>query len=88
MSSSDDNSMQVAHECYTDGEADIVIGVLRAEGIDAIVKSNHSVLPVITGKLGRIQVYVDSADLEKAKTALESHQQSNETEPPTHPEIS
>ncbi len=88
MSSSDDNNMQIAHECYTDGEADIVVGVLRAEGIDAIVKSNHSVLPVTTGKLGRIRVYVDPADLGKAKAALESHQQSNETEPPTHPETS
>jgi len=64
------------HECYSDGEAEVVAGVLRSENIEAIVKSDppHSVLPVTAGRFGRVRVYVEEDTAERAREVLANHQ--------------
>jgi hypothetical protein len=63
------------HECYSDGEAEVVAGVLRGEGIEPIVHSDppHSVLPVTAGRFGRVRVYVEEDVAERARELLALH---------------
>lgn len=52
--------MATVHVCWSDSEADIVVSVLRAYGIEAITNSEvpHSVLPFTANGLGKVTVLV------------------------------
>lgn len=60
------------HECYDDGEAEVVIGLLREHGIEGIPNSPvpHSVLPVTASRLGKVDVLVDEAVAEQAREII------------------
>ena len=60
------------HECYNDGEAEVVIALLRDHGIEAIANSEvpHSVLPITADGLGKVLVLVDSDIAEKARDII------------------
>ena len=63
------------HECWSDGEANIILSVLRDGGIEGQVNSEitHSVFPVKTAGLGRVRVLVDEDLAERATEIIEEH---------------
>ena len=65
------------HVCYDDGEAEIVIGLLRSHGIEGIANSEvpHSVLPVTVDGLGKVQVLVDEKVAERAREIIAEREQ-------------
>lgn len=64
------------HECYNDGEAEVVIALLRDHGIEGIANSEvpHSVLPVTADGLGKVRVLVDEDVAEKARNIISKSQ--------------
>lgn len=80
MTNDDAKPIVVVHQCYSDGEAEVVAGVLRSENIEAFVKSDppHSVLPVTAGRFGRVLVYVAEEEEERAREVLANHLKENE----------
>ena len=65
------------HECYNDGEAEVVIALLREYGIEGIANSEvpHSVLPLTADGLGKVRVLVDEDVAEKALTIISESQE-------------
>lgn len=65
------------HECYDDGEAEVVIALLREYGIEGIANSEvpHSVLPVTADGLGKVRVLVDEDVAEKARDIISKSQE-------------
>ncbi len=61
------------HECYDDGEAEVVIALLRDHGIEAFANSEvpHSVLPITTDGLGKVTVLVHEDFAEKARSIID-----------------
>jgi hypothetical protein len=55
----------VVRNCCFVHEADVIVAVLEAEGIDTFVPDSH-----MAGILGRIRVLVRESDLELAREAL------------------
>lgn len=82
MTNEDANRVVAVHECYSDGEAEVIAGVLRSENIEAVIKSDppHSVLPVTAGRFGRVRVYVAEDTAERAREVLANHLRDNETD--------
>lgn len=76
---SDDKARPVVpvHECWSDGEGNIIVSVLRDGGIEATVNSEltHSVFPLKTAGLGRVRVLVDEDLADKALEIIENHRQ-------------
>ncbi len=70
-------SVVTVHECYDDGEAEVVIALLRGHGIESIANSEipHSVLPVTADGLGKVRVLVDVEVAEKAREIISSSQE-------------
>lgn len=68
------------HECYDDGEAEVVIALLREHGIEGIANSEvpHSVLPLTTDGLGKVRVLVDEDAAEKALAIIDESRKSSE----------
>ena len=66
------HNIKVVHVCEQDGEADIVIGFLKANGIDALQDSDlpHSILPANADA----EVYVNEDDYEEAMRVLEERE--------------
>jgi hypothetical protein len=64
--------MRVVHECWNDGEADVIVSCLGAHGIPARVNSEvpHNVLPLAVDGLGKVEVLVDEEDVEEAAFIL------------------
>ena len=60
------------HECYDDGEAEVVIALLRDHGIEGYANSEvpHSVLPITADGLGKVTVLVDQDFAEKARSII------------------
>jgi len=60
------------HECYDDGEAEIIIGLLRDRGIEGFSNSEvpHSVLPITADGLGKVTILVDEGRAEEARTII------------------
>ena len=60
------------HECYDDGEAEVVIALLRDHGIEGFANSEvpHSVLPITADGLGKVTVLVDGEIAEKARSII------------------
>ncbi len=60
------------HECYDDGEAEVVIALLRDHGIEGIANSEvpHSVLPITADGLGKVSVLVDEDTADKARSII------------------
>lgn len=83
-----ERSVVPVHECYNDGEAEVVIALLRSYGIEGIANSEvpHSVLPLIADGLGKVTVLVDEDAAERARSIIserpERVEESGEPEPP------
>ena len=60
------------HECYNDGEAEIVLALLRDRGIEGFANSEvpHSILPLTTDGLGKVSILVDEDLAEKARAII------------------
>ena len=67
-----ERSVVPVHECYDDGEAEVVIALLRDHGIEGIANSEvpHSVLPITAAGLGKVLVLVDENIAEQARTII------------------
>lgn len=67
--------MVAAHVCWNDNEATIIQSVLRDGGVESQLNSEvpHSVLPIKTASLGKVEVLVRQEDLPRAKEVLASH---------------
>lgn len=67
-----ERSVVPVHECYDDGEAEVVIALLRSHGIEGIANSEvpHSVLPIIADGLGKVTVLVDEDAAERARSII------------------
>ena len=65
-------SIVPVHECWDDGEAEVVIALLRDRGIEGIANSEvpHSVWPLTTDGLGKVTVLVDEDLAEKARSII------------------
>ncbi len=63
------------HVCWDDHEADIIVSVLLDGGIEAVLNSEvpHSVLPIKTAGLGKVEVLVREAELAEAERVIRSH---------------
>ena len=70
------------HECYDDGEAEVVIALLRHYGIEGFANSEvpHSVLPITANGLGRVRVLVAEGLAETALSII-AEQRGPEDEP-------
>ena len=68
MTDQNDHGLTMVHECDDDDEANIVIGFLQSNGIEARIDSDlpHAILPVE----GDSKIYVNHEDAEKAKKLL------------------
>ena len=66
------------HVCWNDSEAQIVISILRENGIEAFSNSEvpHSVLPVTADGLGKVEVMVEEHEADKARQLLKDYQNS------------
>ena len=66
------------YECWSDAEAEVVIGLLRSRGIVGMANSEipHSVLPVVADGLGRVEIQVSAADEATARAILAEHRES------------
>ena len=62
----------VVRNCGWVHEADVIVAVLEAEGIDVFVPDSHmaSIRPELSGALGGIRVLVRESDLELAREVL------------------
>lgn len=62
----------VVRNCGWLYEADVIVAVLDAEGIDAFIPDSHmaSIRPELSGFLGGIRVLVRASELELAREAL------------------
>jgi Putative prokaryotic signal transducing protein len=62
----------VVRNCGFTHEADVIVAVLEAEGIETFVPDSHmaSIRPELSGGLGGIRVLVRESDLELACEAL------------------
>ncbi len=56
------------HYCSDNAEADVIIALLRDRDIEAFTNAPfaHDVLPVTAGELGKVQIYVDQQNAERA----------------------
>ncbi|MFO7976437.1 MAG: hypothetical protein R6V12_17590 [Candidatus Hydrogenedentota bacterium] len=66
---------EVVHECYGDSEVDVVLSFLASHGIRAATSSlaSRSVHPFTVDGMGKIQIVVEEADAERARTLLAEH---------------
>ena len=65
---SEGRPLTVVHRCWNDSEAEVVIALLRAHGIEAHANSEvpHTVLPITADGLGEVAVLVREEDVEAA----------------------
>lgn len=63
------------YECWSDSEAEVVIGLLRSRGLEGTANSEvpHSVLPLMADGLGRVEIRVAVKDGENARSILKEH---------------
>lgn len=66
--------MVCVHECWNDNEADVVVSVLRAYGIEALANSEvpHSIMPLTANGLGKVSVLVGEETAVEARKILAS----------------
>ncbi len=62
----------VAHECWNEGEAAVIVSCLRAHGIEASMSSEpvRAIYPLTVDGIGRIQILVRACDLNAASFIL------------------
>ncbi|MEA3364999.1 MAG: hypothetical protein U9Q79_05105, partial [Candidatus Hydrogenedentes bacterium] len=60
----------VVYECYGDGEVEVVLSFLAAQGIRAATSSlaSRSVHPFTVDGMGKIQIVVEDTDAGRART--------------------
>lgn len=70
--------MVPVHVCWSDWEAEVIIGLLRAHGIGAQANSEipHSVLPTTADGLGEIQILVNQEDAARARDIIQEQKSS------------
>lgn len=68
----DGHPLAPVHQCWNDSEAEVVIALLRAHGIEARANSEvpHAILPIIADGLGEVAVLVREEDRETAEQLL------------------
>ena len=67
----EEHNLTLVKSCATDGEAEVIITYLQANGIEAAIESN---LPLNTlPDLSDCQVYVNKSDAAEALRLLEEH---------------
>lgn len=73
--------LSVAHLCWSDAEAEVVVSRLRAAGIEATCNSRvpHSVMPMTVDGLGEVQILVPDAEVERAKAVLAGDEDEEES---------
>lgn len=61
------------HLCWSDWEAEVIIGLLRAHDIEARANSEipHSVLPMTADGLGEVQILVGKEDALRARDIIQ-----------------
>lgn len=72
------------HVCWNDEEGNVILSVLRDGGIEGRLNSEvpHSVLPIETGELGKVQVLVREREAETAKEVIAEHLEKDSEPPP------
>ena len=77
----DGRALAPVHVCWNDTEAEVVIALLRSNGIDAIANSEvpHSVLPLIADGLGAVSVLVSEDDAERSRDIIRDSEIDNRT---------
>jgi hypothetical protein len=85
----DRHPLVAVHECWSDGEAAVVVSCLRAHGIDAVTDSEsiRSVIPVTVDGLGRIEVLVRGTDAGAAKFILKERAAGSDEQGPPSDQI-
>lgn len=75
MLDENERPMVPVHVCWNDSEGEIIASVLRDGGIKSVLNSEvpHSILPIQTGGLGKVAVYVDEDNAERAKEVIAQH---------------
>jgi hypothetical protein len=73
---------EVVHECYGDGEVEVVLSFLAAHGVRAATSSlaSRSVHPFTVDGMGKIQIVVEDTDAERARTLLAEHEFKTDSE--------
>ena len=71
------------HECYSNGEVEVVLSVLEAHGIRAATSSlaSRSVHPFTVDGMGKTTILVDDVDAERALEVLKDWQYGDPEEP-------
>lgn len=75
----DDNETKLVELTSVQGEMEenVVIGILKGEGIDVLVKSNRAggALPFTMDGMGKVRIYVREDQLEEAIKLLEEYKE-------------
>lgn len=78
----DGRPMVSVHQCWTDGEAEVLLSVLREHNIEGRANSEvpHNIMPLTVDGLGKIDIYVPEDDAEAARAALAERRSTGETD--------
>lgn len=77
----DGRPMVPVHVCWSDWEAEVIIGLLRAHDIGAQANSEipHAVLPTTADGLGEIQILVIQEDALRARDVIQEQKSAIES---------
>jgi hypothetical protein len=84
-----ENNWEVVEVVAGDLQAEVLRGLLEAQGIPAILSqesAGHSVFPVTVGKFGEVQILVQSDQVEEARAVLADYK-SGKFSAPDGPDI-
>jgi len=72
----DTHMAAIVHECWGDGEVEVVLSFLDAHGISAATSSlaSRSVHPFTVDGMGKISIIVEDADADRARELLAQHE--------------
>lgn len=67
---------ETVYECHGDGEVEVVLSFLAANGIRAVTASlsSRSVHPFTVDGMGKISILVEEADAEQARRLMSAHE--------------
>jgi hypothetical protein len=75
----EEHELTLVKSCGTDGEAEVIVTYLKANGIDAAIESDLP--PSMYPDLSDAQVYVNKSDAKEALRLLEGQGDLGSTEP-------
>jgi len=72
----DGRPMVSVHQCWTDGEAEVLLALLREHNIEGRANSAvpREVMPFTIDGLGKIDIFVPEDDAESARAAIAESQ--------------